>query len=340
MTMFYSVPQAILSTQLCSSHIINPLRTIGTCSVLHRLSSQWIYRGSLPRIQRPNKTSDVKTWQDVQFPRNFSVTPVHHMFWERDRKGGYGSKEKHSAKELIRDGLKELRGEMVKWQDEMKEKFECDPIFVRPGDMDKIWILKSEDDLEEWIVTSDQDHKEGYSSGSLTLSQTGHGLFSGEITTRVPKDGLVKRSGYVNMRSKRPRKSFKREVYIDWSLYNMLELRVRGDGRSYLINISTAGYFDITWNDIYTYVLYTRGGPHWQVTRIPFSKFFLNSKGRVQDKQNSIPLQRVVSVGISAGDRIDAPFRLEIDYIGVYSDPDHTEEFAYEMYKLPKFYIV
>lgn len=71
--------------------------------------------------------------------------------------------------------------------------------------------------------------------------------------------------------------------------------------------------------------------------QIPFSKFFLNSKGRVQDKQAPMNRTQVVSVGISAGDRINAPFRLEIDYIGLYSDPDHCEEFAYEMYQLPRF---
>jgi hypothetical protein len=63
-------------------------------------------------------------------------------------------------------------------------------------------------------------------------------------------------------------KSFQREKYLDWCMYNHLVLRVRGDGRSYLLNISTAGYFDITWNDVYHYVLYTRGGPYWQETRV------------------------------------------------------------------------
>ena len=76
---------------------------------------------------------------------------------------------------------------------------------------------------------------------------------------------------------------------------------------------------------------------HCYSFQIPFSKFFLNSKGRLQDLQCPIPLTKVVAVGISAGDRVNAPFRLEVDYIGVYSDPDHTEEFAYEMYKLPKY---
>lgn len=34
-------------------------------------------------------------------------------------------------------------------------------------------------------------------------------------------------------------------------------------------------------------------------------------------------------------DRIDGPFQLEIDYIGVINDRTHQEAFAYEKYNLP-----
>lgn len=154
----------------------------------------------------------------------------------------------------------------------------------------------------------------------------------------------------------------------------MLVLKVRGDGRSYLLNISTRGYFDVMWNDMYHYVLFTRGGPYWQYTKvcshfrqyqrvwssilftinidylainlwfklnlllqIPFSKFFLASKGRVQDKQYPIPLNKITNFGISAGDKIPGSFSLEIDYVGVEFDPNHHEDFAYEMYNTGKY---
>lgn len=128
---------------------------------------------------------------------------------------------------------------------------------------------------------------------------------------------------------------------MDWRQYNTLVLRVRGDGRSYLINVTTEGYFDITWNDIYHYVLYTRGGPHWQVAKIPFSKFFLASKGRVQDRQFPLPLERVTNLGFSVSARggHEGNFNLEFDYIGLEFDPSHREEFAYEMYKQDKYIV-
>ena len=157
----------------------------------------------------------------------------------------------------------------------------------------------------------------------------------------MPIDGKVKRAGYCNIKSMRARKSFKRETYLDWSQYNTLVLRVRGDGRTYLINLACEGYFDNTWNDIYHYALYTRGGPHWQTTKIPFSKFFLSSKGRVQDKQFPLPSNRITSVGFSVSARggFEGDFNLEFDYIGCEWDPDHTEEFAYEMYKQDKYIV-
>lgn len=75
--------------------------------------------------------------------------------------------------------------------------------------------------------------------------------------------------------------------------------------------------------------------------QIPFSKFLLASKGRIQDRQCRIPLNKVTGFGLSVSGRNghDGPFGLEIDYVGLEFDPLHTEHFAYEMYKQQKFVV-
>ncbi|XP_014291215.2 complex I intermediate-associated protein 30, mitochondrial [Halyomorpha halys] len=268
----------------------------------------------------------------------FSTTNCNRLFFEKDPKGGYNKSEsKYPQWKHLRDGWKQLGKEVDLFKKELKESLVNDPITVlTPGVVKKEWELRNGEHLENWMTTSDSDHGEGHSSCSLILNNNGFGHFSGILDTTVPQDGKTKRAGYCSIRSKRARKSFQRESFYNWCTYTHLVLRVRGDGRSYLLSIATSGYFDQLWNDVYQYVLYTRGGPYWQTTKIPFSKFFFSNKGRIQDIQSPIELDRVTHFGITAGDKINGPFSLEIDYIGVIYDPSHKEEFAYEMYQLPQ----
>lgn len=270
--------------------------------------------------------------------RSFKTTPALQLFFESDPKGGYKTKrELPPFKHRIQDGFKELKHEIALWKNEVKEHFDWDPLLdFRPGEVDVIWKFEGEKSLETWIVTCDKDHNEGFSNCSLTTNKQGKALFSGNLETRVPIDGRVKRSGYCNIKTQRARKSFKRVAYLDWTAYNMLVMKVRGDGRNYMLNIHTRGYFDVTWNDIYSFVLYTRGGPYWQIAKIPLSKFYLSNKGRIQDRQESLTLNKITEFGITAA-RYPGTFSLEVDYIGLEFDPNHTEEFAYEMYETQPF---
>lgn len=272
--------------------------------------------------------------------RCFRNSACLNIFWERDEKGGYNTKiPPLPFKQRMRYGLEELKKEIALWKTEVKEHWETDPVLIfRPGEVDIAFDFRNNESLEKWNITCDKDHNEGFSSCTLGINKNKHAVFSGEIVTRVPLDGRVKRAGYCNMKTLRARKSFKRDTYLDWRAYNMLVMRIRGDGRNYMLNIHTRGHFDITWNDVYHYVLYTRGGPYWQVARIPFSKFFFGSKGRVQDRQEAVPLGKVSAFGITAA-RYPGKFSLEIDYIGLEYDPNHTEEFAYELYELPDYIV-
>ncbi|XP_065694795.1 complex I intermediate-associated protein 30, mitochondrial isoform X1 [Patagioenas fasciata] len=196
-----------------------------------------------------------------------------------------------------------------------------------------VWEFRSQEDLNKWVISSDVEIG-GKSEVYLQLGRNNQAaLLYGTLNTEVPRDGETQYSGYCSMRAKPPMGSFFRKKYYDWSNFNSLYLRVRGDGRPWMINIYTDPYFSHQKDDLYNYFMFTRGGPYWEEIKIPFSKFFLSSRGRIQDDQHPIWLDKVSTLGFTIGDKVDGPFQLEIDFIGLLNDRAHTEEFAYEMYE-------
>ncbi|XP_071600818.1 complex I intermediate-associated protein 30, mitochondrial [Heliangelus exortis] len=196
-----------------------------------------------------------------------------------------------------------------------------------------LWEFRSQEDLNKWVISSDVEIG-GKSEVHLTLGRNNQAaLLYGTLNTEVPRDGETKYSGYCSMRSKPLLGSFARKKYYDWSNFNSLYLRVRGDGRPWMVNIYTDPYFSHQKDDLYNYFMFTRGGPYWEEIKIPFSKFFLSSRGRVQDNQHPLWLDKISTLGFTIGDKVDGPFQLEIDFIGLINDRAHTEEFAYETYE-------
>ncbi|XP_052552253.1 complex I intermediate-associated protein 30, mitochondrial [Tympanuchus pallidicinctus] len=196
-----------------------------------------------------------------------------------------------------------------------------------------MWVFRSQEDLNKWVISSDVEIG-GKSEVYLKLGRNNQGaMLYGILNTEVPRDGETKYSGYCSMRAKPAVGSFARKKYYDWSNFNSLYLRVRGDGRPWMVNIYTDPYFSHQKDDLYNYFMFTRGGPYWEEIKIPFSKFFLSSRGRVQDAQHPIWLDKISTLGFTLGDKVDGPFQLEIDFIGLLNDRAHTEEFAYETYE-------
>lgn len=155
------------------------------------------------------KNYDVNNSKNLNNFYKIHTTSILNTFWERERKGGYDKNlTKTSQKKLILDGLKELKQEIGLWKDEVKEKIESDPILVfRPGETDVVWNFKTENDVDQWVITADSDHNEGQSTANLEVSSSGNGLFHGYVDTVVPKDGKIKRAGYCNIKSLRARVS-------------------------------------------------------------------------------------------------------------------------------------
>ncbi|KAG9274919.1 complex I intermediate-associated protein 30, mitochondrial [Astyanax mexicanus] len=195
------------------------------------------------------------------------------------------------------------------------------------------WEFRGPESLDQWVVSSDKEIG-GQSEAYLKLGKNNTTcMLYGTLCSVPPRDGETRYSGYCTLRSKQTLLSFDRKRHFDWSTFNTLYIRFRGDGRPWMINISAEMYFSHNKNDIYSYFLYTRGGPYWQEVKIPFSKFFLSSRGRIQDDQHCLWLDKVNNIGFTLGDKADGPFQLEIDFIALCIDRAHTEEFAYEKFK-------
>ncbi|KAK3093391.1 hypothetical protein FSP39_014996 [Pinctada imbricata] len=204
---------------------------------------------------------------------------------------------------------------------------------------DYFWKFNSAEKLKAWILTTDMDNKEGFSKAYLSLSKSGKALFYGNLSTKVPEDGRVKKAGYCNMRSpiNKYGYGYGKENYYNWTAFNHIVMRFRGDGRAYYLSIASdngPGFgSDLFSSDLYSYPLFTRGGPYWQIAKIPFSKFYLNTYGRIQDRQEPLRKDFVKTFNIGAVVD-DGPFHLEIDYIALLRDDNHDEVTAYEMYDL------
>jgi NADH dehydrogenase [ubiquinone] 1 alpha subcomplex assembly factor 1 len=123
-------------------------------------------------------------------------------FWEPDKKGGYRTKIEVPTKEHVRQGLKLMKGELNKFKDEVKCNIRCDSATpLEHGDYEVVWKFDSPSAVNEWVVTSDKDHNEGRSTAEFILGTGGRGIFKGRLDTTVPKDGVIKSSGYCNIRS-------------------------------------------------------------------------------------------------------------------------------------------
>ncbi|XP_029324224.1 complex I intermediate-associated protein 30, mitochondrial [Mus caroli] len=167
-----------------------------------------------------------------------------------------------------------------------------------------VWQFREKEDLDKWIVTSDKTIG-GRSEIFLKMSKNNRSaLLYGTLSSEPPQDGDSRQSGYCAMISRIPR------VGVACSQQDTEFIQRK--------------------NQMYSYFMFTRGGPYWQEVKIPFSKFFFSNQGRVRDVQGPLVLDKISSIGFTLSDKVDGPFFLEIDFIGVFTDPAHTEEFAYE----------
>ena len=149
-----------------------------------------------------------------------------------------------------------------------------------------------------------------------------YALFHGNISTKLPHNRPdIQRTGYAAFRNGNRGRTAFGKLFWDIDPYTYLALRVKSDGRKYLVNIQTDSLVE---TDLHQHRLYTRmhqgaSGPsdpgRWETVLIRFHEFVRTNHGVVTEPQSEMLRQKVKSVGIGLTDRQPGPFRLAVGAI-------------------------
>lgn len=152
----------------------------------------------------------------------------------------------------------------------------------------------------EWMIVDD-GVMGGLSQGRLSPSQAGTIIFSGTLS-------LENNGGFSSFRSA--------DVALDLSPDLGLVLRVKGDGRTYQVRLATDARYrgmEVSFSAEFST---TKG--EWIEVKVPFANFKASFRGIELPDQKFDP-SKIRRLGILLGDKKQAPFEIEIDYIRTYA---------------------
>jgi monofunctional biosynthetic peptidoglycan transglycosylase len=186
----------------------------------------------------------------------------------------------------------------------MKWKMFCIAVFIpmltasSGGDVmgtHKNLIDFTDADRSEWFVIND-GVMGGVSRSDIRRTDEGTGMFEGVLS-------LENNGGFASVRVVLGRH--------DLSTWSGLEVRVRGDGRTYQLRLRSDDGFD---GIAYTTEFETRDG-EWTVTRIPFEQFRPTFRGRTLADVPPLETSRIQQLAFMLADKKPGPFSLEIDFV-------------------------
>lgn len=167
----------------------------------------------------------------------------------------------------------------------------------------------------DWIPSETTDSP---TSAQSTPNANGYLRFHGSISTKLPQDKPdVLRTGYAAFRtSDRGPTVFGRSL---WNIdpYQYLAMRVKSDGRSYLVNVQTES---VVPSDLHQHRLFAKRPGEWETVLIRWNDFVRTNHGFVTEPQTEILRSKVRTVGFGLTDRVPGPFKLCIESIWATND--------------------
>jgi len=149
--------------------------------------------------------------------------------------------------------------------------------------------------VADWAIVND-GVMGGLSTSEFVDSGSGFAVFRGDLS-------LENNGGFASVRGVVPIGAMES--------HRGLELRVRGDGRSYQVRVRTNPQFD---GVAYMAEFPTQAGM-WQTIEIPFEAFEATYRGRKPRGAPGLAPGEVRQLGLLIGDKVEGPFRLDVEWI-------------------------
>ena len=146
-----------------------------------------------------------------------------------------------------------------------------------------------------WLMVND-GVMGGISRSDFGLTEDGTGLFTGRLS-------LEYNGGFASMRT----------ALRDGNLADHagIEIRVRGDGRTYQLRLRTTNRYD---GIAYRALFETRDG-EWTTIVLPFPEFQPTFRGRILRDVQPLDQASIEQLGFMLADKTPGPFALEIAFV-------------------------
>ena len=139
----------------------------------------------------------------------------------------------------------------------------------------------------------------GVSDSLMQVSEDGKGVFAGHLS-------LENNGGFASVRAPLPEN--------DFTGYDGIVLRVKGDGKCYNFRVRTDMLFD---GVVYRQEFDTVAGK-WMDVELPFSDFKPSFRGRIVPDAPPLDPSRIFQIGFLISEKQEGSFRLEVESIDAF----------------------
>ncbi|MDH3626493.1 MAG: CIA30 family protein [Acidobacteriota bacterium] len=158
-----------------------------------------------------------------------------------------------------------------------------------------LFAFEGDEGPDRWMIVND-GVMGGLSRSRISLTENSTAVFEGQIS-------LANNGGFASVRSL--------PEAMPTAGTSRLAARFRGDGREYQLRIRTSDAFDgvaYRWN-------FKTNANDWMTIEAPYSEFLATFRGRTLPDCPSIEPGTIRQLGFLIADKVEGPFRLEVDWI-------------------------